>query len=53
MAIWLEALPQRKARSMDALRKCEADPLVILGRPENREGTREVRALCECGPRLG
>jgi pre-mRNA-processing factor 6 len=28
MAIW-EARPQRKARSVDALRKCEADPLVI------------------------
>jgi pre-mRNA-processing factor 6 len=29
MAIWSEARPQRKARSVDALRKCEADPLVI------------------------
>ena len=32
MAIWSKARPQRKARSVDALRKCEAaaaDPLVI------------------------
>ncbi|KAF8503250.1 hypothetical protein F5888DRAFT_1660082 [Russula emetica] len=29
MAILLEARLQRKARSVDALRKCEADPLVI------------------------
>ena len=29
MAIWPEARPQRKARSVDALRKREADPLVI------------------------
>jgi pre-mRNA-processing factor 6 len=29
MAIWSEARPQRKARSVDALRRCEADPLVI------------------------
>jgi pre-mRNA-processing factor 6 len=29
MAIWSEAWPQREARSVDALRKCEADPLVI------------------------
>ena len=28
-AIWSEAQPQRKARSVDALRKCEADPLMI------------------------
>jgi hypothetical protein len=53
MAIWLETQSQRKARSMDVLRKYEADPLVILGRPEDREGTRVVRARCECGPGLG
>jgi pre-mRNA-processing factor 6 len=29
MEIWSEARPQRKARSVDTLRKCEADPLVI------------------------
>jgi pre-mRNA-processing factor 6 len=29
MAIWLEARSQRKARSVDAPRKCEADRLVI------------------------
>ncbi|KAF8503248.1 hypothetical protein F5888DRAFT_1799581 [Russula emetica] len=29
MAIWSEARPQRKARSVKALRKCEAGPLVI------------------------
>jgi len=60
-----EARPQRKARSMDSdvLRKCEADPLVIYtlarrlysswaDRPEDREGTRVVRARCECEPGL-
>ena len=29
MAIWSEARPQRKARSVDALKKCADDPLVI------------------------
>jgi pre-mRNA-processing factor 6 len=29
MAIWSEARPQGKARSVDALRKCEADTLAI------------------------
>jgi pre-mRNA-processing factor 6 len=29
MAIWAEARPQRKARSVDALKKCADDPLVI------------------------
>jgi len=29
MAIWSEARPQRKARSVDALKKCEGDPLVV------------------------
>jgi pre-mRNA-processing factor 6 len=29
MAIWSEARPQRKAHSVDVLRKCEAVPLVI------------------------
>ena len=29
MAIWSEARPQCKVCSVDALRKCEADPLVI------------------------
>ncbi len=29
LAIWSEARPQRKARSVDALKKCADDPLVI------------------------
>ncbi|KAI0260679.1 PRP1 splicing factor, N-terminal-domain-containing protein [Gloeopeniophorella convolvens] len=29
MAIWAEARPQRKARSVDALKKCADDPVVI------------------------
>ena len=63
MAIWSEARPQRKARSVDALRKCEGRRgrptrdlyrcSAVLGRLEDREGTRVVRARCECGSGLG
>ncbi|KAF8488323.1 hypothetical protein F5888DRAFT_1753589 [Russula emetica] len=52
MAIWSEARPQRKTRSVDALRKCEADPLVICTR--RIEKAREwFERASECGTGLG
>ncbi|KAI0249128.1 PRP1 splicing factor, N-terminal-domain-containing protein [Lactifluus subvellereus] len=52
MAIWAEARPQRKARSVDALKKCADDPLMTCTRKIEKARQWFDRAV-SAGPDIG